>query len=76
MPIFEYACQDCGREFETLVRSHTVPTCPQCHSTQLSKRLSVFATATPTAEAAAAPVMPGPCGTCGHPDGPGSCALQ
>ena len=37
MPIYEYACQDCGREFETLVRSDTVPACPQCHSTQLDK---------------------------------------
>ena len=35
MPIYEYACHDCGREFETLVRSDTVPACPRCHSTQL-----------------------------------------
>jgi len=73
MPIFEYACQDCGREFETLVRPHTVPTCPQCHSTQLAKKLSVFATGTPTAEPM--PAMAGPCGSCGHPDGPGSCGM-
>jgi putative FmdB family regulatory protein len=72
MPIYEYACQDCGREFETLVRSDTVPECPRCHSTQLDKRLSVFATA------AATPMSPmsGPCSSCGHPDGPGSCALH
>ena len=31
MPIFEYACQDCGKQFETLVRSDTVPECPACH---------------------------------------------
>ena len=74
MPIFEYACQECGHKFETLVRSHTVPTCPRCHSTQLEKKLSVFATATPAA--AAMPAMAGPCGTCGHPDGPGSCRLN
>ena len=46
MPIDEYACQDCGREFETLVRSSTVPECPQCpqcHSTELEKQLSAFA---------------------------------
>ncbi|MCU0928415.1 MAG: zinc ribbon domain-containing protein, partial [Burkholderiaceae bacterium] len=63
----------CGRAFEALVRSDTVPACPQCGSTQLHKQLSVFATA-----AAGEPVaaMAGPCGTCGHPDGPGSCALQ
>ena len=49
MPIDEYACQDCGREFETLVRSSTLPECPQCpqcpqyHSTQLEKQVSAFA---------------------------------
>lgn len=74
MPIYEYACQDCGREFEALVRSDTVPECPACHSTSLDKRLSVFATAAGTPDAA--PAMAGPCGSCGHPDGPGSCALH
>ena len=74
MPIYEYACQDCGREFEMLVRSDTRPACPQCHSEQLDKQLSVFATAAAAPEAA--PAMPGPCGSCGHPDGPGSCALH
>ncbi|MDZ7653291.1 MAG: zinc ribbon domain-containing protein [Burkholderiaceae bacterium] len=75
MPIYEYTCLDCGREFEALVRSETVPECPQCHSVQLQKKLSVFATATATA-AEAAPAMAGPCGTCGHPDGPGACSLR
>ena len=74
MPIYEYACGECGREFEALVRSNTVPDCPQCHSTQLSKRLSVFATSSSASDATA--MAPGPCGTCGHPGGPGSCALQ
>jgi putative FmdB family regulatory protein len=74
MPIYEYACQDCGRQFETLVRSGTVPECPKCHSTQLEKQLSVFATAASVGEPA--PVLAGPCGSCGHPDGPGSCALH
>jgi putative FmdB family regulatory protein len=73
MPIYEYACQDCGREFEKLVRLDTVLECPQCHSTQLEKRLSVFATASARD---ALPATSGPCGTCGHPDGPGSCALD
>ena len=74
MPIYEYACHACGREFEALVRSNTVPDCPQCHSTQLSKRLSVFATSSSAPDATA--MAAGPCGTCGHPGGPGSCALQ
>jgi putative FmdB family regulatory protein len=74
MPIYEYACSACGREFEALVRSHTPPGCPQCRSTQLQKRLSVFSTASAAPEAP--PAATGPCGTCGHPNGPGSCALQ
>jgi putative FmdB family regulatory protein len=73
MPIFEYACHDCGREFEALVRASTVPQCPACASTHLDKKLSVFATG--TADAAPMPAM-GPCGSCGHPDGPGACALH
>ena len=73
MPIYEYACHQCGREFETLVRSGTVADCPSCHSTDLEKKLSVFATAVSTAQAAPAA---GPCGSCGHRDGPGSCALN
>ena len=74
MPIYEYACHTCGHEFETLVRSGNVPDCPRCQSTDLGKKLSVFATAGSAADAA--PVGTGPCGACGHPGGPGSCALN
>ena len=74
MPIYEYACKSCGSEFETLVRSSTVPDCPSCHSTDLEKKLSVFATA--AAGPDPAPIAAGPCGSCGHPDGPGACALH
>ncbi|MBE0546888.1 MAG: zinc ribbon domain-containing protein [Rubrivivax sp.] len=71
MPIYEYACHGCGQEFEALVRTGTVPECPTCRSTELEKRLSVFATAEATAEAESAAV--GGCGSCGHPGGPGAC---
>ena len=74
MPIFEYACNKCGHEFETLVRSSSAPDCPTCHSTDLEKKLSVFATAGSTAETA--PVAGGPCGSCGHLGGPGACGLN
>jgi putative FmdB family regulatory protein len=74
MPIYEYACNKCGHEFETLVRSGTIPDCPSCHTTNLEKKLSVFSTAGSTAEAE--PASAGPCGSCGHPDGPGACALN
>jgi putative FmdB family regulatory protein len=74
MPIYEYACHDCGNAFELLVRSSTVPECPQCHSHQLDKQLSVFATASSGEPVTA--MAAGPCGSCGHPDGPGACALH
>jgi putative FmdB family regulatory protein len=74
MPIYEYACHQCGNEFEALVRSDTVPECPHCHSTDLEKQLSVFATG--GVEVERAPAMAGPCGTCGHPGGPGACAFD
>jgi putative FmdB family regulatory protein len=71
MPIYEYACGKCGNEFEMLVRSDTVAGCPSCRSTEVAKKLSVFATAGPAEDAA-----PMACGTCGDPRGPGSCALN
>jgi len=74
MPIFEYACSNCGHAFETLVRSGSTPDCPHCHSTDLQKQLSVFATAAGGTQDA--PLAAGPCGSCGNPNGPGSCALH
>ena len=43
MPLFEYACQACEREFEALVRGHETPECPSCHSTKLERQQSTFA---------------------------------
>jgi putative FmdB family regulatory protein len=72
VPIYEYACGDCGREFETLVRSGSTPECPDCHSHTLEKKLSATAATGGTAAHSHA----GPCGSCGHAGGPGSCALN
>jgi putative FmdB family regulatory protein len=41
MPIFEYRCEGCGRQFETLVLKGTVPACPECKSEALEKLLSI-----------------------------------
>jgi putative FmdB family regulatory protein len=76
MPIFEYACQQCGHAFEALVRASTVPECPKCHSTQLDKQLSVVGKVGASSGRDMAPVAAGPCGSCGSPGGPGSCALN
>lgn len=75
MPIYEFRCDDCGREFEALVRSDGVARCPGCQGAQLSKKLSVFATAGGGSDPAPLPAM-APCGSCGHPDGPGACRFQ
>jgi putative FmdB family regulatory protein len=41
MPIFEYRCEGCGWQFETLVLKDTVPACPECKSEALEKLLSI-----------------------------------
>lgn len=75
MPIYEYACQACGNEFELLVRSDTVLQCPQCQDTHLEKKLSVFATS--GAEGASTSAAAGPCAACpgGGGGGGGGCAF-
>lgn len=74
MPLYEFRCQDCQHGFELLVRESTVLECPSCHSAELEKQLSVFAVGgdQPLSRASA----PGPCESCGHPDGPGSCSVN
>ena len=71
MPIYEYHCRGCGEDFETLVRASETPACTHCSGEDLEKKLSVFA-----APGAQPEVAAGPCGTCGHPGGPGSCAIN
>ena len=41
MPIFEYACKKCGKEFEALVLKTTPdPACPTCKNAELEKLIS------------------------------------
>jgi putative FmdB family regulatory protein len=40
MPIFEYQCSDCEREFEAFVTAERSAECPACHGANLQKRLS------------------------------------
>lgn len=47
MPIFEYQCNTCKNRFEVLQRSNDDKkryNCPECGTTDTSKRLSAFAT--------------------------------
>lgn len=42
MPIFEYRCQECAEEFESLVlRSSNPLRCPACNSDDLKKLISL-----------------------------------
>ena len=76
MPIFEYRCNACGRDFEKLVRqSDPAPACPSCSGTQLTKKLSTFAAVTGGSMPAFAEAPAG-CGSCGNPGGPGACQLN
>ena len=72
VPIFEFSCDTCETEFEILVQGEPDISCPDCSSTNLTKRFSTFAT---SGHDAAVREQPGPCGTCGDPRGPGSCAM-
>ena len=40
MPIFEYRCGDCDREFEAFVTAERTAECPACHGANLVKQLS------------------------------------
>ncbi len=44
MPIFEYKCDDCGHQFEKLVRRpENSVSCPSCGRDHLTQQLSTFA---------------------------------
>lgn len=40
MPIFEYVCSGCGKDFELLVLKGTPLACPSCSSTAIERQVS------------------------------------
>ena len=54
MPLFDFTCRACGREFEALVRAGAAPACPACGSADLDRHLPAFAVKTPERSQAAA----------------------
>jgi putative FmdB family regulatory protein len=73
MPLFEYRCEECGHQFEALVRDGGWPDCPQCGTKKPQKLLSaVSARASGTRalpiSSACPPADAPPCG-------PGCCRL-
>lgn len=72
MPLFEYACKDCGHEFEKIVATRRARVvCENCHSRRIEKKLSVFAVA---GGSEAETFAEGGCDTCGA-DKPGMCQM-
>lgn len=73
MPIFEYVCGCCASAFELIVQGDQEPTCPECESADLEKKLSGFA----VGAGSTAPITMGSaCGSCGDPRGPRACGLD
>jgi putative FmdB family regulatory protein len=42
MPLFDFICRSCGREFEFLLLGGDRPFCPTCGSDDLQKQISSF----------------------------------
>lgn len=86
MPIYEYVCEDCGKRFEALILGREAAKCPKCESERLAKQFSAFAVHGGgkgemdwggDCEGGACDMpMPGACGSCGDPRGPGACGLD
>ncbi len=73
MPIFEYACQSCGNQFEKLVRrADDAVECPECQSQKLATRYSTFSARANGMTKEAAPRPAGGCGA-GMCQTPGIC---
>ncbi len=74
MPIYEYRCRACDKDFEELVRSAEAAAsvaCPECGSRRIDRKLSVFA-ARETAPCGV--TSSSPCGRCGSAGG--ACDLR
>jgi putative FmdB family regulatory protein len=63
MPIYEYTCQQCGKDFDLLVSSERLAdsqACPHCASEQLTRKFSAFAS--PSSSSQACPAKGSGCG--------------
>lgn len=70
MPLYEFTCQECQHEFETLVFNGEQVECPECHGAKLDRQWSV--PAKPHAEGSSLPMS---CDPKLPPCGPGCCRL-
>jgi putative FmdB family regulatory protein len=44
VPIYEYVCMKCERQFEELVHADEIPACPSCAAKTVTRKFSSFAT--------------------------------
>lgn len=48
MPIYEYRCEPCNKQFETFVMTSSEPVaCPTCQNAEVKKLMSTFASKVP-----------------------------
>ncbi len=76
MPIFEYRCDDCGSQFEKLVRQASGAielSCPSCGKRNLTQQLSTFAAHSGSGKTGGDVEPACPTGTCCSP---GFCGLN
>ena len=45
MPLYDFHCSACDTQFELLVRSADVPTCPSCGTREIKRLISAIAPA-------------------------------
>jgi len=74
MPIYEFACTECGHQFDELVPSASAKpraVCPQCGKDTTQRLPSTFAARTIEGSSRSSqPLQQGGCGRCGDPAGP------
>jgi len=74
MPIYEYHCNDCGADFERLLKRSDEKVSCDCGNEKVTRRLSVFAPHVAAGAGRKKSGMPGPaCETCKLAGG--SCGL-
>lgn len=76
MPIYEYVCRQCDREFDELIRNprdEAALRCSACGSAEIERKLSV--PAAPQVAAGRSSLPTGGCGQCGMAE-PGSCPFN
>ena len=76
MPIYEYHCEKCNKDFECLVFGSEKPACPDCSSTDVCRLMSACGfvskgdggatTRRSAADASCSGCTAGSCTSCGH----------